>query len=677
MEFSGGCVRRGNGTTARAAFAVTAGILVLFSLVACSGDFGSCVESKTCPHKPDGAVSAGGGSGNGGQSVAGTGGGVTSGGTGGGGVSTGGSSASGGTSVEAGTDSGEGVLDGGAHDAQVVPGCSSVDGGIMSDPDHCGSCSTVCSAAGTALTGRVCVAGACKPTCDATHQDCNKNGADGCEVDFKTDPDHCGACTTACSAVGTAAAGRICLAGLCKPTCDTAHQDCNKNGADGCEIDFKTDPDHCGSCTTVCAATGTSARQCVNGLCTPTCDATHSDCNKNGVDGCEVDLTTNADNCGACGYACAGATAQVTQRRCVARACAPVCVNGYGDCSRSAAAPDNGCETNLSATSDCGSCKHDCLGGQCSAFACQEVVIASGLEAPKSLTVTDSSYVYWVDGGAADGRVMRNSIFGGTVPPPIETAQALPYDIENDGTYVYWTNIGAATAGVFRVNITGTPTALGIATSTLFSVVKSPGALAVDSQYVYWGDGVSDRIYRMLKTGAGSPVDLNKATLPSFPTDVVVDSNLAYFAYFGASETWAVLPTDGSTAAQTYAGPTATSVLAVDGTSLFYRYHDATSGKFGFAKIPRGSVASAQATIVAGAVDPSDNAFTVDATHLYYWSDALYSIPKAGGSPKLLSGNVDNVVKIVVHAEGGGQAIYWVNQGNASGSTGSIRKLAL
>jgi hypothetical protein len=674
-------------TLARAWLVGAVCVLGLFQSTGCSDDFATCDVSKTCPKSDAGATGGeGGGSNAGASGVAGKGasGGI---GSGAGGKSAGGSTSPGGVSGNGGgaTDATGGTPNGGGgasttpdggsipdastsggEDAHVTPSCTKVDGGTSADPDHCGSCSLVCSAAGTA--SRACVEGACKPVCQTSFLDCNKDGKDGCEVNSKSDPDHCGLCTTACSATGTTA--RACTLGVCKPTCDATHADCNLSGTDGCEINFKTDPNHCGSCSKVCATTGTSAQSCVDGVCKPTCDASHVDCNKDGSDGCEVDVKNSPDNCGACGYACSGAQVAAGQRLCVAGACAPGCAAGYGNCDSPAPGADDGCETLITTSLNCGACNHSCLGGACSALTCQEFVIDSGLKNPASLTVSDA-FVYYIDGGTTDGRVMRRSLTGLSLQT-VASAQALPWDIENDGLYVYWTNAFGGAPSINRSNINGTPTTKVLTSKATDSNIRAPLGLAVDGTNVYWGDYTTTRVFRIVKDGSADAVIMNDANLT--PTDVIVDGSRIFFSYYGG---WGILPV-GATAAtpQLFQVLGNSNVLALDGTSLFFRSPGTVSGTSAFSRIPAGSVIPSQAVIAAD-VNPNDNAFAVDATYLYYWSDALYRVAKTGGTPQKLSPNVDNVVKILIHSENGGRAIYWLNQGDSSGSTGTVRKLAL
>jgi hypothetical protein len=68
----------------------------------------------------------------------------------------------------------------------------------------------------------------------------------------------------------------------------------------GCEVDLRTDKNHCGMCTTKCEDGPTVASQCVARQCVLACPATKGDCNHDPDDDCEIDLTTDMLNCGRC-----------------------------------------------------------------------------------------------------------------------------------------------------------------------------------------------------------------------------------------------------------------------------------------------------------------------------------------------------------------------------------------
>ncbi len=111
------------------------------------------------------------------------------------------------------------------------------------------------------------------------------------------DPDHCGGCGMACvlpNAVA-ACANSSCAVG----SCNAGFGDCDAMAANGCEVDTKSDRNHCGGCGTVC----TSNQVCSGAIC-KACAKGFLDCNGSSSDGCEVHATADEQNCGGCGIAC-------------------------------------------------------------------------------------------------------------------------------------------------------------------------------------------------------------------------------------------------------------------------------------------------------------------------------------------------------------------------------------
>jgi hypothetical protein len=143
------------------------------------------------------------------------------------------------------------------------PAAGSAPGGCydkLSDPTHCGNCTTVC-APGSACVQGVCQQTTCVPPCTAgntcvgTVCRCNGSGAcnngesccpSGCQ-NLLTDPANCGACGHACDKL------QLCCSGAC------IAQDNNNCGSCG---------NKCGTLTSCCACT----KSC-NGIVTgcPTC----------------------------------------------------------------------------------------------------------------------------------------------------------------------------------------------------------------------------------------------------------------------------------------------------------------------------------------------------------------------------------------------------------------------
>jgi len=203
--------------------------------------------------------------------------------------------------------------------------------------------------------------GACAG-CPMGYADCNHNPADGCETPLNT-PMNCGGCGTVCQQVGGTNA---CVASgnsyVCQPTCDATHADCNTMPNDGCEVDT-TGPNNCGGCGKACTnphGTTTCTTQGAGWFCNPTCTSGWGACGADKSGGCTTNTTTgDVNNCGACGRACSASG--TSARACTNGLCTPTCAAPFSDCSDPAApGADNGCETN--GTADPGENDNACSG---------------------------------------------------------------------------------------------------------------------------------------------------------------------------------------------------------------------------------------------------------------------------------------------------------------------------
>ncbi|MBW1807034.1 MAG: S8 family serine peptidase [Deltaproteobacteria bacterium] len=242
---------------------------------------------------------------------------------------------------------------------------------VTADPDNCGACGLVCNfqnGSGACLDSQCVI-----DSCDQGFADCNLVGSDGCEVDLTTDAVNCSTCGNICefdNATGLCQAS-VCVLGVCNDD----YADCNNNPNDGCEIDLTSDPDNCGGCRTICGPWLHAVPGCENSICLiDSCDLGFGDCDGILPNGCEADVSSDYDNCGGCGTSCDvpySTAADCIDNQCVITGCQA----GWGDCD---ADGFNGCEAFFASDAmNCGTCAtvcaYDHAYGECDQGNCQLV----------------------------------------------------------------------------------------------------------------------------------------------------------------------------------------------------------------------------------------------------------------------------------------------------------------
>lgn len=142
-------------------------------------------------------------------------------------------------------------------------------------------------------------------TCDPGFADCDKNPANGCEVNLTTDAIHCGTCEISCT-VGADNALGVCIQGACSFACNSGYANCDQDVSNGCEVNLQNNIENCGYCGNACTSQDGTPMQCLGGACSLQCSDNKQDCNQNAADGCEVDTSNDPKNCGSCGNSCDG-----------------------------------------------------------------------------------------------------------------------------------------------------------------------------------------------------------------------------------------------------------------------------------------------------------------------------------------------------------------------------------
>ncbi len=189
--------------------------------------------------------------------------------------------------------------------------CNGVCVDPTTDSQHCGvnaACGGGQGTAGVCPNGTVCTTAAGVTSCSAS---CG-TGLSVCTnecVNEQVDPSHCGSCS-ACTLHANAVSDD-CVAGKCAVgVCKAGYGNCNGTEADGCEVNTSGDPSNCGACGRVCSLPNVSTDTCSSATCgVGTCSTGFANCDSVAANGCEVDITSDANNCGGCGNVCTGGTA--------------------------------------------------------------------------------------------------------------------------------------------------------------------------------------------------------------------------------------------------------------------------------------------------------------------------------------------------------------------------------
>jgi Cys-rich repeat protein len=259
--------------------------------------------------------------------------------------------------------------------------------------------------------GQACIAGSCKALACVADSDCGNGQL--CVAKKCVSPG-------GCNADADCANGEVCAAGHCQPAaaCAAGLGDCDGDAKNGCETKLSSDDKNCGACGSVCPA-GTACSNgicegdpgcvadsdcapdqiCENGTCqsSPVCAPGMADCDGDLQNGCETNVVTDAQNCGACGTMCPAGQA-CDKAACVAAACqtdadcanGDLCQNGNcvppGPCAPGQAMCGNACVDLATDAANCGACGMMCPGGEaCSAGVCVKMACKVDADCPAKM----------------------------------------------------------------------------------------------------------------------------------------------------------------------------------------------------------------------------------------------------------------------------------------------------
>ncbi len=395
----------------------------------------------------------------------------------------------------------------------------------------------------------------------------------------------------------------MCTSGSCGYACDGSHLDCDGAASDGCEVDPSTDIDNCGACGMVCSwAPPNSTAACTSGTCGYTCTGTYLDCDGSSSNGCEADTANDPYHCGSCDRCPTHANATAS---CTGGSCSYTCISGTVDCGGTCVSLSNDAD-------NCGACGNVCGAGPnpgCGAGLCY-YTLATGLTWPWGIA-TDGSYVYWTNeqgaSGGPTGSVEKVAI-DGTGLALLASGQLQPEDIVVRGGALYWVNNEDPDGSVMKVATDGT----GL--TTLVSGQSNPNSLATDGTYVFWTNDTG--LERMLTDGSGV---LGIATGP-YAQGVVTDGVHVYCSLWDRLDEMAI---DGSahTTVYTPTYPHRVTAIALEGSYVDWIDRNLTGSSADSAvkrqvALPGGVPATFASTLSAPL------AIATDGTYVY-WGDNL------------------------------------------------------
>lgn len=302
--------------------------------------------------------------------------------------------------------------------------------------------------------------------------------------------------------------------------------------------------------------------------------------------------------------------------------------------------PCNGTCLDVSADpANCGACGHDCLGGACSAGACQPIVLASASEA------VDAANVYWV---TYWGSLWKVPLGGGDATEMVHLESSPPGGLASiavHGGKVYWTSSVDTTVRSIPT-VGGEVTALTSQAGILYTI-------AANDTGVYWGySPVQAKILR-LAPGATSPT---LVALKVNRTKIAVDQTHVYYGH-DTLDALMKAPIGGGEAIELAKNAPAHK-LVVDAKSIYWTSGNVTGIDVGKGKVSRMPLAGGTPVVLAEGLNWPAGIAT-DAENVYFTDrhdGKVMRVPLAGGPVVVLAEQQYSSLAVVLDDK----AIYWI-----------------
>ena len=304
------------------------------------------------------------------------------------------------------------------------------------------------------------------------------------------------------------------------------------------------------------------------------------------------------------------------------------------------AAPTCAADTNYDVDpKNCGTCGHDCLGGECSAGRCSNVVLANAQGDVRQPVVDDLHLYYGTPG------VLRRISKETRMIDDVATYNGVAFRMAQTIDYVYFVtrNTGLVARAVKKPNQG--------AAEVIATGQGDVGGIASDDTIVYWDTYPTAGTINAQQLGGILPMQLT-APLDDLTCIRLVGSTL----YFLRDTVGLYAISRGGGSVQLVAANVGSWEMAIDGDDAFMASADKTA-------IVRVSISTGTVTPVTEATNPWGIA--VDDTHVYFANELGNTIaraPRTGGPAEILA-EADTPVGIAVD----GRAVYWTTRGGLIG----------